>query len=158
MSLGVDTRTAMQLAAVNEDDVSCLSREHVMQRLKLLQSTLLPPKIILRSPGTSLKQPNEFWPLLDPSSPIRALCDLLYGIGAQDKVRSHQFCALYCTSASAGMLAGCIFSSCALFPEAPSIFHLTVIKHMISTRVEGLIPLQRFFEFIRDTVEPRAHI
>lgn len=87
MSLGVDSRTAVQLAAVNEDDVSCLSREHVMQRLELLQTMLLPPKIILRSPCTSSKQPNEFWPLIDPSSPIRALCDFLYGIGAQDKVR-----------------------------------------------------------------------
>lgn len=87
-SLGLETEHAAELAAANEDDLSSLRREHVIKRLSLLKSMLLPPDIILRSSGAaaSKQEPNEFWPLLDPQNSVGSLCDFLTGIGARERV------------------------------------------------------------------------
>ena len=78
---------AEQLAAANEGDMSSLPREQVTERLSLLKAMLLQPEVILRSPDAGLKEPNEFWPLLDThNSDLEGLCNFLSDIGAETRV------------------------------------------------------------------------
>ena len=85
--MGVRPKRAAQLAAANEEDLGSLPPEQVTERLSLLKAMLLQPDVILRSPGVSQKEPNQFWPLLDTQhSDLEGLCDFLTDIGVEARV------------------------------------------------------------------------